>query len=61
MTRDNFAWTLGIIAALFAYLIADGRSPVTWAYLDWIKFGAAAIATISGKLATSPLPHSEDK
>jgi hypothetical protein len=55
MTRDNIAWTLGILIALLAYLIADGRNPVEWAYLDWIKFCAAVCSTLFGKLGNSPL------
>lgn len=60
MTRDSIAWGLSIAAALITFLVADGRSPVEWAYLDWIKFTAAVVATVSGKLASSPLKHSGD-
>lgn len=61
MTRDNLAWGLGILMALLAFLIADGRSPAVWSYLDWIKFAASACATLCAKLATSPLPHSGER
>jgi len=60
MTRDSIVWWLGIIGALLTYLIADGRAPASWAYQDWLKFGALLVSTVSGKLASSPLKHSED-
>lgn len=60
MTRDSIVWWLGIVGAIVLFLIADGRPPTDWSYIDWLKFIAGAIGTISGKLASSPLKHSED-
>lgn len=54
-SRDSVLWTLGIIAALLTYLVADGRNPATWDYLSWVKFVAAVVATLMAKLANSPL------
>lgn len=60
MTRDSHVWWLGIAGALVTFLIADGRQPTDWTYVDWLKFIALAIGTISGKLANSPLKHSDE-
>ena len=54
ITRDSVVWTCGILAALLAYL-ASAPAPIDWTYAQWIQFCAAVVATISGKLATSPL------
>jgi hypothetical protein len=56
MTRDSIALYLAAVAALLAYLITDGRSPAEWAYMDWLKFLAAAAGYGIGKLQSSPLP-----
>ena len=60
LTRDSILWWIAIVAALLTYLIADGRPPTAWQYLDWLKFLAAVIGTVSGKLANSPLGSSKD-
>ena len=54
LTRDSWIWTLSIIAALLTYLGA-APPPTQWDYLQWIKFAALVVATVSAKLATSPL------
>lgn len=54
-SRDSALWTLGIVAALVAYLVTDGRNPLTWDYISWVKFIEAALAVLMAKLATSPL------
>lgn len=58
MNRDSAVWGLAIIGALMAYLIGAQVPPTEWTYMQWLQFVAAAVATLSGKLATSPLPHS---
>lgn len=60
LTRDNAIWTLTILGSLIVYLAADGRSPAEWAYIDWVKFSAAVVATLSANLKSSPLKHSGD-
>lgn len=59
LTRDSALWALAAIGAAVGYLISDGRNPVEWAYNDWLKAVAAAVLWLTGKLATSPRPHSE--
>lgn len=59
LTRDSAVWWLGIASALLAYL---GAAPAqsTWDYPQWIQFAALVVATVSGKLATSPLAGDQD-
>lgn len=58
LTRDSIVWWLAILGAVVTYLIGAGKPPTEWAYGDWLQAVAFLVATISGKLATSPLPHS---
>lgn len=60
LTRDSIIWGLTIAGAVVAYLIGAGEPPTGWAYGEWLQALSFIIATISGKLATSPLPHSEE-
>lgn len=60
LTRDSILWALAAISAAVTYLVADGRPPTEWAYNDWLKMIAAAALWLSGKLSTSPAPHSEE-
>lgn len=59
-TRDSIVWWLAIIGAIVTYLIGSGKPPTDWNYGEWLQAVAFIIATVSGKLATSPLPHSEE-
>jgi hypothetical protein len=58
-TRDSAVWWLAIIGSVITYL-ASAAPPSQWNYHQWIQAAALIVATISGKLATSPLPHSAD-
>lgn len=60
LTRDSKMLWVGVAAAIFAYLGADGRPPTEWTYGDWIKAGIAATGWVLGKLQTSPLAGKED-
>ena len=55
MSRDSIVWTLAILGALVTYLLSVGTPPTDWNYQQWLQFVAAVVATVSGKLATSPL------
>lgn len=59
LTRDSLTWWLGIVGAVLVYLGA-ADPPTTWSYGEWIQALAFAVATVSGKLATSPLPGDRD-
>ena len=60
LTRDSIVLTLTTIGAIIGYLVADGRVPVDWAYVDVLKFIAFIIGIVSAKLATSPLRGEKD-
>jgi hypothetical protein len=55
MYRDSIVWWLAIVGALIAYLVSAGKPPTVWDYSQWLQFAAAVVATVSGKLANSPL------
>ena len=54
VSRDSMVWWIGIAGALLAYL-SSAPAPTDWDYPQVIQFLSAVVATISGKLATSPL------
>lgn len=63
-TRDSLVWWVGIIAAVVVGIGTLGTTateygiPVSW--LPYIRLAALVMGIVSGKLATSPLPHSEE-
>ena len=59
MNRDSVLWVLGIAAAVLTYLGA-APSPVEWSYAEWIQAAAFCVATIAGKLSSSPLAGKTD-
>lgn len=59
MNRDSVLWGLGIVAAVLTYLGA-APSPVEWSYAEWIKAIAFCVATLAGKLSSSPLAGKTD-
>jgi len=56
--RDSWLWFLGIVAAVLTYLAA-APPPTTWTYPEWVQAAAFVVATIAGKLSSSPLPRSD--
>lgn len=59
VTRDSAVWWLAIVGAVLTYLAA-APPPTVWTYGEWVQALAFGVATISGKLATSPLPGKRD-
>lgn len=59
LTRDSAVWWLGIIGATLTYLLA-ADPPSAWTYHQWLQAAAFVVATLSGKLATSPLRGEHD-
>lgn len=55
LTRDSMLWWLGIIGAVLTYLAAS-PPPTAWSYAEWVQALAFVVATVSAKLASSPLP-----
>lgn len=60
LTRDSVLWWLAILGAVATYL-ASSEPPTHWTYHQWIQAAMFIVATVSGKLASSPLPHSDEK
>lgn len=54
--RDSIVWWLAIIGAAVTYLISAGEPPPQWDYQQWLQALSFGVATIAGKLATSPMP-----
>lgn len=59
-TRDSVIFWLAILGAVITYLMSAGAPPGQWTYQDWLQAASFVVATLAGKLATSPLPHSEE-
>ena len=59
LTRDSFVLWLPVVGAAITYLLA-ADPPTTWDYHQWLQAAAAIVATVSTKLMTSPLKHSDD-
>jgi hypothetical protein len=55
LTRDSALWWIGICSALVLYL-SNAPTMDAWTYAQWLQFAAFGLATLSAKLATSPLP-----
>jgi hypothetical protein len=55
LNRDSILWYLIVLGAVLAYLQST-ESPADWHYDDWIKAASFVVATIAGKLSSSPLP-----
>jgi hypothetical protein len=60
MTRDSivFSW-LAVVVAIAGYL-ALGDPPTQWDFKEWMQAIVAVGGIVSGKLGSSPLPHSDD-
>lgn len=59
LARDSAVWWLIIVGALVTYM-ADKPAPAGWHYADWMQFAAFIVATLAGKLSTSPLASQQE-
>lgn len=62
MTRDSILWWFGMVGAVLTGL-ALNFDLFPWIpdqVQHWISLGAFVFGIVSGKLASSPLPHSKD-
>lgn len=58
LTRDSAVLPVAALTAVIGYLLT--KSPPThWGYLEWLQASAFLLAWVSGKLASSPLDHSD--
>lgn len=60
LTRDSALLYLGLLGTLIAYVLASESTPDQWTLREWLKAALLAVSWITGKLQTSPLPHSEE-
>lgn len=60
MTRNDWTWTAGMIAAVILGLATLGDTATTYGIpasaLPYLRLAALIVGLVSGKLATSPLP-----
>lgn len=57
-TRDSVLFYLAFMATVLGYFAAAETTPNLWSFKEWVQFALVVIAWITGKLQTSPLPHS---
>lgn len=60
LTRDSILLYLAFAGTLAAYFAAAEQTPNLWTFKDWMQFAIVTIAWLTGKLQTSPLPHSTE-
>jgi hypothetical protein len=60
LTRDSLLLSLAAAGTLAGYFAAAEQTPDLWSFKDWMQFAIVIIAWLTGKLQTSPLPHSEE-
>lgn len=58
LSRDSIIWWLAIAGAVITYLLS-AEPPTQWDYKEWLQAISFVVATVSGKLATSPLVGKE--
>lgn len=58
ITRDSLLLYLAFVGTLAAYFAAAENTPDLWSFKDWMQFVIVIVAWVTGKLQTSPLPHS---
>ncbi len=65
MTRDSKAWWFGMIGGVIgAIMLHSEQFPVLLAYpivKEALTLASIIFAVYSGKMASSPLPHSDDQ
>lgn len=59
-TRDSALLWLAGLGTVVGYFAAAEQTPNHWSFKDWTQFAIVIIAWLTGKLQTSPLPHSEE-
>lgn len=60
-TRDSFALYIAFATVVVTYLLASEKTPPQYDFRDWLQFVSVLLAWATGKLQSSPLPHSDDK
>lgn len=60
LTRDNAALYLGLVAAVITFVLASEKDVSEWATRDYLQAALLGVTWLTGKLQTSPLPHSTE-
>lgn len=65
MTRDSWVWTFGVIVAIvMGVATLDTPTAIGFglhaAWLPYLRLAGYVVGIISGKMASSPLPHSSE-
>lgn len=57
-TRDSLLLWLGLAGALITYVVASPKEIDEWTKREWLQMALLGVSWLTGKLQTSPLPHS---
>ena len=60
LTRDSFVLYLGLAGTIITYVLASEKDISAWATRDYLQAALLVVSWLTGKLQTSPLPHSEE-
>ena len=60
ITRDAWLFYLAFAGTVLGYIAAAEKTPDLWTFKEWVQLGLVAIAWLTGKLQTSPLPGEND-
>lgn len=59
-TRDSAVLYLGLAGAVLAYVVASPTDISEWKTREYVQLALLGVTWLTGKLQTSPLPHSEE-
>lgn len=57
-TRDSVILYLGLAGTVITYMLASPTDVSQWKVREWLQCGLLVVSWLTGKLQTSPLPHS---
>lgn len=60
LTRDSALLYLGLLGTVITYILASPKELVEWGTRDYLQAALLGVSWLTGKLQTSPLPHSEE-
>jgi hypothetical protein len=60
LTRDNAALYLGLVGAIITYVLASDKDISEWGTREFLQAALLGVTWLTGKLQTSPLPHSTE-
>lgn len=60
LTRDSVLLYLGLAGAIITFVLASPKEIPEWGTRDWLQAALLGVSWLTGKLQTSPLPHSEE-